>query len=547
MPSKRLLDKVERLLKEERGTVFKDPGGRVNICLIYPNLYHVGMSNLAVQGLYSMINAREDALAERAFLPDVEDIEEMKRTSTELFALESRRPLRDFHVLGFSVSFENDYPNIPLILKLAGIPVLSMHRDDRYPLVLGGGVAISSNPEPLADLFDVIFIGEAEEAIDEIIEVIKNNSDRKRTLKELARIEGVYVPCAYRVHYLPDGTIQKRERLWEEVPKRVKKRTIHEFHPLFRHAITTAQTEFSDMTLVEAMRGCPWRCGFCLSGHIYWPVRHKSLERLKEEVKGNKRVGLVGPSLTEYRFIEDALREGFVTTITSVRVTERTRGLLNLLQSQQSISIAPESSERMRWAMGKRFSDEEIVELASEVLSSGFRSLRCYFMVGLPGETDEDIEGIINLVRAIRESSKKGKTVVSISVFVPKPHTPLQWSPMAEEGVVKERLKRLKKTLQPLKAIEVFHEVPKYAYLQGLLSRGDRRLSVWLSELKNPSQWMKELSERGLDVRDYLYRARHREETLPWDFIDAGFSKEELWQRYLQIIDSLKGPAGRHI
>ncbi len=546
MQSRRLIAKADALLKKEQGTVYKDPGGRVNICLVYPNHYYVGMSSLAFQGLYSLINSRADALAERAFLPEEDDIEEFRRSSTALFSFESKRPLREFHVLAFSVSFENDYPNVITILELAGIPPRAEDRDENYPIVIGGGVALTANPEPLAEVFDGIFIGEVEDSIDEILTVVGKANNRTVLLKELMHIQGFYVPLAYKVEYNTDGSLKGHIPVWEDAPEKIIKRTSKEFHPGLRHSILTEETEFSNMTLVEVMRGCPWRCAFCLAGHIYAPVKHKPFEMVKTEAGQAHRVGLIGPSLTEYRFINQALQEGFECSITSVRASHRTLAILEHLKDQRSVSIAPESSERLRIAMGKVISDEEVINTAREVLAQGPKTLRCYFMVGLPGETDRDIEDIINLVKAIRSLSKKGKVVVSVSVFVPKPHTPLQWHPMAEEDVVKERIKRLKKALGPVRAVEVFHEVVKYAYLQGLLSRGDRRLSPFLMGLNSVSRWQKEVAQYGLSREFYLFRHRDRDEVLPWDFIEPGFTKEQLWQRYQQILTKIRGPAERH-
>ena len=546
MISRRLIEKADALLQREKGTVYKDPGGRVNVCLAYPNTYHVGMSSLGFQGIYSILNSRDDTVCERVFLPDEEDMKEFERTGSELFSIESKRPLNRFDIVAFSVSFENDYPSVPLMLRLARIGAFSSGRGRREPLLLLGGVCATFNPEPLADFFDLVFIGEADSAIGELIELYKETGDREAFLEAAPGREGCYVPAFYGVAYSDDGKIMER-RTHGDAPPLIKKRTEKALDGRLRPSIITPATEFSDMYLIEAMRGCVWSCRFCVAGRIYDPPRHKEIGVLRQEtaraLETTGRVGLIGPSLTDYRHAEEALQtEGVDFSITSLRATPRAERLLSLMKGRRSVSMAPEAgTERLRRIINKRITEEDILETAERVLRHDITALRLYFMVGLPFETEADIDGIVALTKKIRSLSRRGTIVLSISTFVPKPFTPLQWHPMAAEKTVKARLKTIKSGLD-MKGVRVFHDVIKYAFMQGVFSRGDRRLSRVLNEMREPGRWKECLREAGLDPGFYLFRQRDFDETLPWDFIDAGISKDALWQEYLEARES----AGLH-
>ncbi|NOY38848.1 MAG: radical SAM protein [Nitrospirae bacterium] len=546
MIGRRLIKKTETLLEKEEGTVYKDPGGKVNVCLAYPNTYHVGMSSLGFQGIYSILNKRDDTVCERAFLPDESDLKEFERTGSELFSLESKRPLNRFDIVAFSVSFENDYPSIPLMLKLARIGTFSSERNEREPVLLLGGVCAMFNPEPLSDFFDLIFIGEADSSLDELIEEYKGSEDKGAFLSAISEREGFYVPKGYELIYSDDGEIKER-RTAGGFPRTIRKRTESVLNGRLRPAITTPETEFSNMYLVEAMRGCVWSCRFCVAGHIYNPPRHKDIGILKQEIdiamETTGRVGLIGPSLTDYRYATEALQiEGVDFSITSLRATPKAEKLLSLMKGHRSISIAPEAgTERLRRIINKRITEEDIMETAELILRHDIHTLRLYFMIGLPFETEEDINGIINLAKKIRSLNTRGTIVLSTSTFVPKPFTPFQWHPMTAEKTIKARLKMIKSGLN-IKGVRVFHDVIKYAFMQGVFSRGDRRLSMVLHDMKEPGRWKETLRDAGLDPDFYLFRERSFEEILPWDFIDAGISKEALWGEYMKARKS----AGLH-
>lgn len=538
--NRKLIEKINNLTSKENGAVLKEPGGRINICLVYPNTYHVGMSNLGFQGIYTLLNERNDVLCERSFFPDDEDIEEYARTKTELFSMESKRPLNRFDIVAFSVSFENDYPNVLKILELSNIPSRASDRKASQPLIILGGVCAFFNPEPLADFFDICFVGEAEEMLQEFLEVYRESETRADLYKKASHIEGVYVPKFYTAKY--NNGILQRESL-ENAPEKIKKQYIKDISSnRFRPSIITPETEFSGMYLIEAMRGCPWQCRFCVAGHIYNPPRKKELNAIKQEIsmalKTTKRVGLIGPSLTDYPFAKDVLKlEGVDFSITSLRASRKSAELAGLLKGHKSTSIAPEAgTERLRRVIAKKITEDDIIETSKLIFAEGMENLRLYFMVGLPTETDDDINGIVKLATRIRACSKKGGLTLTLSTFVPKPFTPFQWHPMEKIEIVKDRIKTIKKLLLPIKGIRVFHDVPKYAYMQGLFSMGDRRISRVLEAMLKSHNWRKACIDSGIDPDFYIMRKKDFTEALPWDFIDSGISKERLWEEYQEAL-----------
>jgi radical SAM family uncharacterized protein len=541
--SRKLKEKIESLLSKEQGTVYKDPGGKINIALVYPNTYHVGMSNLGFQGIYGLLNRMDDVVCERVFLPEDEDMEEYLRTDTELFSLESKRSLNRFDIVAFSVSFENDYPNILKILKLSRIPFRSSERNSHHPLVIMGGVCTFFNPEPVADFFDISFIGEAEEMLPEFLEIYKSSPDRSEVLKRSLAIEGLYVPRFYNISYDSEGKMSGRSGS-EGASEIIKRRYLRDITTSdIITSIVTPETEFSDMYLIEAMRGCPWSCRFCVAGHIYNPFRKKALQALKNEIKSaltkTKRIGIIGSSLSDYPDIKEVLKIPEVDfSITSLRASAKSAELVGLLRCHKSISIAPEAgTERLRRVINKKVTEEDILQTSELIFSEGIETLRLYFMVGLPTETREDIVGIVNLVKKIRDAAPKGKITLSISTFVPKPFTPFQWHPMENPSGVKERLKMIKNSLLPVKGIKVFHDVPKYAYMQGLFSLGDRRVSKAIEEILRFKDWKKAAEAAGIKENFYIFRKKEFNEILSWDFIDVGIKKDKLWAEYQAALD----------
>ena len=539
------MEKIGSLLSKEKGTIYKDPGGKVTICLVYPNTYHIGMSNLGFQGIYTLLNRSPDIVCERAFLPDQEDMNEHIRTGTEILSLESRRSLNRFDIVAFSVSFENDYPHILTILRMAKIPVRAKERGEGHPLLIMGGVCSFFNPEPVAEFFDLCVIGEAEQVLPELMDAHRASKNREELYERAKDIEGIYLPKFYRLDYLPDGGMSKREVLGN-APVIIKRRFVKDISKYrLGQSIITPETEFSRMYLMEAMRGCPWNCRFCVAGSVYKPVRKKEVATLKEEIREASsttgRIGLIAPSLTDYPHTKDVLSiEGIDFSITSLRASQKSAELIPFLKGNRSVSIAPEAgTERLRGVIDKKITEENILETSKRILSQGIETLRLYFMVGLPTEDQRDIEGIVSLVKNIRKISRRGNIVLTLSTFVPKPFTPFQWHPMERMETVKDRLKSVKKGLITLKGVKVFHDVPKYAYMQGLFSRGDRRVSRVLEGMEGIDDWRKACASSGIDVEFYLFRQRDLQEMLPWDFIDNYITKENLWTEYEKALGNV--------
>ncbi|HMK55411.1 MAG TPA: radical SAM protein [Dissulfurispiraceae bacterium] len=539
--NRRLIEKADALLAKEKGAIVKDPGGRISFCLVYPNTYRVGMSNLGFQGLYGLLNRREDVVCERAFLPDQADIEAYLRTGTPVFSLETKRPLNAFSIVAFSLSFENDYPNVFKILALSKIPFRTADRTEFDPLVMAGGVAVSFNPEPLALAFDLIFIGEAEESLMEFIDIYERAESRESAGKKAKQLTGVYVPSAYETGYDESGRISWRT-CKTGYPDVIRKRTVEDISltPLST-AIITSETEFSDMYLVELMRGCPWRCRFCLVGNFFGPMRKKDVQQISAEIAEGKRVaekiGLIGPSLSDYPHISDILCiDGVRFSITSLRASNRSAELIGFLKGLKSVAIAPEAgTERLRRVIHKQVTESDILSTAGLLFESGIETLRLYFMIGLPTETDEDISGIVDLASKIRALSKTAGIVLSVSTFVPKPFTPFQWHAMDGLNSVKGKIRMLKKSLES-KGVKIFHDVPKYAYMQGLFSLGDRRILPVIERMSQTDDFRKSCSDVGIDPSSYIFRQKDVFEVLPWDFIDIGVPRERLWDEYVKAV-----------
>jgi radical SAM superfamily enzyme YgiQ (UPF0313 family) len=545
--SRKLKEKIDSLLSKEKGTVYKDPGGRLNIALVYPNTYHVGMSNLGFQGIYGLLNEIKDVVCERAFLPEDKDLDEYVRTHTELFSMESKRPLNRFDIVAFSVSFENDYPNIVRIFGLAGLPLRSSERNTYHPLIIMGGVCAFFNPEPVADFFDICFTGEAEEMLPEFLEAYKTSADRSEVLRKSLALEGLYVPEFYSISCDAEGKISGRHQS-KGAPEVIRRRYLKDISgSKITTSIITSETEFSEMYLIEAMRGCPWNCRFCVAGKIYNPPRKKGLQAIENEIQTaltrTKRLGLIGPSLSDYPHVKEVLKIPEVDfSITSLRASTKSAELVSLIKGHKSVSIAPEAgTERLRKVINKNITEEDILRTSELLFAGGIETLRLYFIVGLPTETREDLYGIINLVKKIRDVTPKGYITLSLSTFVPKPFTPFQWHSMETLFEVKERLKMIKKGLLSVKGVKVFHDIPKYAYMQGLFSLGDRQVSKVLEKMVDPElvsgqDWIKAAETAGINKDFYVFRKKEFDEILPWDFIDMGTTKDKLWAEYQEAL-----------
>jgi radical SAM family uncharacterized protein len=563
MTSWKLIQKTRGILEKERGTIRKPWGDKHSICLIYPNTYHVGMSNLGFQTVYQCLNSEDDVVCERAFLPDPEDFQEFRNTRTPLFSLESQKSLSDFDILAFSISFENDFLNILTLLDLAHIPFESRLRKKEYPLVIAGGVTVFLNPEPLSDFFDFFVLGESEEVIREFLGVYraacseKEKGEKDDFLRKVGEIEGIYVPRFYRVTYTEDGKI---EAMISEpgFSQKVKRRWVKEIDRFpTRSVLFTEETELKEMALVEVNRGCPRGCRFCAACFVYTPFRNRSLSLLetlsKEGLAEERRVGLTGTAVSDYPHLlplcQDILSQKGGISLSSLRLDRVSPSLIQCLKESQdrTVAIAPEAgSERLRKMLRKGYRDEEIFHAIQTLVENDLYQIKCYFLIGLPSESDDDVKAIPLLVKKIRHQilssrkSRKGqwKLVLSVNPFIPKPATPLQWAPLEKVSELKRKLKVIQRELKGERGIVMTYDLPKWAYIQAFLSRGDRRVGkILMAAHRYEGNWGQALRETSINSDFYVYRKRDLDEVFPWDFIDHGIPKERLKEEYITAME----------
>ena len=518
---------AKRILEREQGTIYKDWGGKLPIALAYPNTYYVGMSNLGLQTVYRLFNQRADVVCERVFY---------SLASRPLFSLESQRDVRDFAVLAFSISFEVDYFNVIEMLHQANIPPLAEDRGENHPLLLAGGPAVTANPQPLAPVFDALAIGEAEVIVPPLVDTLQAgiSESRDELLSALAHLPGLYVPTQYPI----PNTQYPIERQWA---------SDLDNHPT-TSVVLTPDTEFGNMYLIEISRGCARGCRFCLAGYTYRPVRERSvgalLEQAQEGLRYRDRIGLVSAAVSDYSHIEELatrLREmGARLSVSSLRVDPLPETLIRALAESeaQTLTIAPEAgSQRLRTLINKRVSAGDLMRATELAARYNFSQLKLYFMLGLPTETDEDVQALIDLVLAVQERFPR-RITVNITPFVPKAHTPFQWVAMAPVKVLKERMNRVEQALRP-KGIAVRAESPAWAAVQGVLSRGDRRVGQALVRVKRRSlaAWQRALRECELDAAEYLGK-RSVDEPLPWNVVDSGVRHDYLEREMKRALES---------
>jgi radical SAM family uncharacterized protein len=563
--SRVLTKKAEALLAAERGTVFKANGAGVEIALAYPNTYHVGMSNLGMHQIYSVLNGRDDTACERVFLPDEDDIPEFGRSNTKLFALESGRPVRGFDILAFSVSFEHDYLNVLEMLRLAGISVDKNERDPGGPLLVLGGICTFFNPEPLSEFFDVVIVGEGEEIAGEFIDVYKANrgGTRRELLQALCGLTGVYIPEFYEVLYNDDGTIRERRPLIAGAPAAIVKRSVQDIdrRPAAT-AILSPNTEFSNMHLAEVTRGCGRHCRFCMAGYIYLPPRNLSAEQARGEAhKADAtcgRIGLVGSALSDYPGVDDLCSSiAGSLSVSSLRADSLSKTLIDRLakSGHKTIAIAPEAgSERLRKVINKGVTEEDVLRAVDLVFGAGIPNLKLYFIIGLPTETQDDMEEIVRLAEKIREvqlrharpAGRIGRITLSVNSFVPKPFTPFQWEPMEDVPGLNRKQRFLEKAVKKIGNMNIIHDLPKWEFIQALLSRGDRRVGSLLKAAHaKEGDWKAAARELGIDMDSFVTRRRSFDEALPWDFVDIGVRKEYLKNEYGRALEGKFTPPCR--
>src|SRR5262245_6258212 len=538
---------AQRILSREVGYTRKPHANRLRVALVFPNTYFVGMSNLGFQTVYRLFNAHPDIVCERAFLPPKQELMSLRDAGTRLVTIESQTPLADFDIVAFSVSFEWDYTNVLTILRLAGIPVRAAERDGRHPLVVVGGAVTFVNPEPLAPFADVIAAGEGEVLVPALFEGCQAGS-REETLRRLSQSRGYYIPSLYDVEYTDTGAISRYlPREGTDAPGIVRKAALKSTEACDPPAtsIFTPDTEFGSRFLVEVVRGCANLCRFCWAGYNYLPVRAFPSARILELAQAARahasRVGLVSIALCDHPEIEHILRSlkdmGYSISPASLRLDDLTPAIVSLLQQsgERTLTIAPETgSDRLRRVINKTITNEEILDRAELIFSSGIESLKLYYMIGLPTEQDEDLLAIRDLTVQLREIMLKharsrgriGRIVASVNPLVPKPGTTYQWLPMEATSSIERKMKRLHELVSGIDNVYFNIKSERHSYYQALLSLGDRRIApaIELAEA-NGGQWRKAVADAGIDGDFYIYRDRSSDLVLPWHMIDGGMKE----------------------
>jgi radical SAM superfamily enzyme YgiQ (UPF0313 family) len=547
-------ERARQTLAREIGYVQKPHGGRLRVALAFPNTYFVGMSSLGFQTVYRLFNELEDVVCERVFLPPKQELREQLAAGAPLLTLESQTPVSQFDVIAFSVSFEWDYTNVVTMLRLAGVPVRAAQRTALDPLVVVGGAVTFVNPEPLAPFADVIAAGEGEVLIPDLVDVLRDRDDREETLSRLAAKRGHYIPSFYTVHYAADGTIAAFEPS-SGAPAVVKKAAVKSADRLDPPAtsIFTPDTEFGSRFLVEVVRGCANLCRFCWAGYNYLPVRafpaDRILELAQKARKHSSKAGLVSIALCDHPEIERLLRGlldmGYSISPASLRLDDLTDPIVRLLKEsgERSITIAPETgSDRLRRVINKTVTNDEILAAAEIIFANGIENLKLYFMIGLPTETDEDLEAIRELTVQLRDIMLKharprghiGRIVGSVNPLIPKPGTAYQWIPMEDPAVTDRKAKRLRHLLADIDNVYFNIKSERHSYYQALLSLGDRRVADAIEAAeRNGGQWRAAVAETGLDANFYIFRDRSADAVLPWDIIDGGM-KSSFFQSEFQ-------------
>ncbi|MBR3607933.1 MAG: TIGR03960 family B12-binding radical SAM protein [Lachnospiraceae bacterium] len=587
------VEKPARYIGNEVNSIVKTGDEKVKIryAMCFPDVYEIGMSHLGMKILYDMLNRWEDVWCERVFSPWVDLDKIMREKNIPLFGLESQDPIKNFDFLGITIQYEMCYTNILQVLDLAGIPLRAKNRTWDDPIVMGGGPC-TYNPEPIADFFDIFYIGEGEtrhrEILDLYLECKEQGLSREEFLRKAACIPGMYVPMFYQVEYHEDGTIKEFGPIYEELPKKIKKEMVldvsNTYYPLKPVVPFIKVTQ--DRVVLEIQRGCIRGCRFCQAGQLYRPVREREVDVLKkyalEMLKntGYEEISLSSLSSSDYSqleelinfLIEEGKEKHTNISLPSLRIDAFSLDVMSKVQDvrKSSLTFAPEAgSQRLRNVINKGISEEQIIQGSSLAFQGGWSRVKLYFMLGLPTETEEDIRGIAQLCNKVaatffdvvpKEERKNGpvQIVASTSFFIPKPFTPFQWAPMntKEEFIEKAYLTRsaVMEQINQKRIKYNWHEADT-SVIEGVLARGDRKLNnvieslyqkgciydSWSEYFKN-DLWLETLAEHGLTTEFYNTRQRSFEEILPWDFLDCGVTKEFLMREWKQAVGEVESP-----
>ncbi|MGN0157800.1 MAG: TIGR03960 family B12-binding radical SAM protein [Brotaphodocola sp.] len=579
-----------RYLGNEMNAVMKDPKGKIRFAMCFPDVYEIGMSHLGMQILYSMFNDREDVYCERVFSPWTDLDKVMREKHIPLFALESQDPVKDFDFLGFTIQYEMCYTNILQVLDLSGIPFHSEERTEEDPIVIGGGPC-AYNPEPLAPFFDLFYIGEGETQYDPLFQLYKENKKnggkRLDFLKAAAGLPGIYVPMFYDVTYKEDGTIDTFTPNIPEAPAVIQKEIVLDMDtaPYIKNPIVPYLKVTQDRVVLEIQRGCIRGCRFCQAGNVYRPLREHSLEYLKQyaydmlKSTGHEEISLSSLSSSDYTYLKELVTflidefhsKGVNISLPSLRIDAFSLDVMSKVQDvkKSSLTFAPEAgSQRLRDVINKGLTEEVILEGALEAFKGGWNRVKLYFMLGLPTEQRSDMEGIAELSEKIAElyydeipkETRNGKVqvVASSSFFVPKPFTPFQWARMCTKEEFLERayiVKHKFREMKNWKSLKYNYHEADLTVLEGVLARGDRKVSTvieeayrlgalydsWSEHFHN-EYWMQAFENCGVDLFFYTTRERSLDEVFPWDFIDAGVTKEFLKREWLNAVNEKVTP-----
>ena len=565
------VEKPSRYVGGELNQVIKNPKDvNIRFAFCFPDVYEVGMSHLGTRILYHTINERKNTYCERVFAPwpDMETL--MRKSDIKLFTLETKTPLDQFDMLGFTLQYEMSYTNILNMLDMSGITIRASERGEDEPIIMAGGPC-AYNPEPLYDIVDFFEIGEGEEMMDDVLEVYAKHKangkvNKKEFLREISHIGGIYVPSLYDVSYNEDGTIREFTPKYEDVPAKVKKRIVNNFDKVsFPDEMIVPYTDIvHDRVVLETARGCTNGCRFCQAGMIYRPVREKTTNTLIEQARkalkatGYDEVSLASLSICDYSNIQNLISSLVLEheadkvgiALPSIRVDAFSVDLIKEIQKvrKTGLTFAPEAgSQRMRDIINKGLTEERILEAAKSAFESGWSTIKLYFILGLPYETTEDAAGIGELAEKMadvyfgipKDVRNKGlKITVSTSILVPKPFTPFQWAPMARPEIVDERIKAVRGAIKSRSIVYNYHE-QETSFMEAVFARGDRRTCDVLikafekgakfdgwSEYFNMEIWNEAMEECNLDSEFYVYREREYDEILPWDFIDIGVNRK---------------------